>query len=57
MFGRHGVALAFRYHSKKVEEQYHGKILSLSAFQLTILKTNEKWSNLVDTKHLGIQLL
>jgi hypothetical protein len=39
MFGRHGVALAFRTIPAKKWKNNYGKILSLSAFQLTILKT------------------
>jgi hypothetical protein len=40
------VALLQKYHScKKVEDQYQGKTLSLSAFQLTTLKIRKKWSN------------
>jgi hypothetical protein len=36
MFGRLGVALVFKSTiPAKVEEQYQGKILNLSAFQLT----------------------
>jgi alkyl hydroperoxide reductase subunit AhpC len=41
-----------------VEEQYHGKNIEFVSISVDNIKDREKWSNLVDTKHLGgIQLL
>jgi thiol-disulfide isomerase/thioredoxin len=43
---------------QKVEEQYHGKNIEFVSISVDNIKDREKWSNLVDTKHLGgIQLL
>ena len=43
---------------QKVEEQYRGKNIEFVSISVDNIKDQEKWSNLVNTKHLGgIQLL
>jgi hypothetical protein len=52
MFGRHGVA-SRRYHSCKSGRTIHGKNIEFVSISVDNIKDREKWSNLVDTKHLG----